>query len=123
MAELVLNGKPLGVLWKPPFRIDVTESLKPGTNQLEVSVVNLWINRMIGDEGLPEDSVRSPQGSLREWPEWLQASRPSPTGRFTFTTYRLWPGGAPLQTSGLIGPVRLLPAARVVLEPKARKAQ
>ena len=55
-AVPTLNGHELGTLWKTPFRIDATAALKPGVNRLEVKVVNLWINRMIGDEQLPEDS-------------------------------------------------------------------
>ena len=56
MAEVTLNGKNLGILWKPPYCVDVTDAVKAGENALELSVVNLWINRMIGDELLPEDS-------------------------------------------------------------------
>jgi hypothetical protein len=113
MAEVTLNGKNLGTLWKPPFRVDVTGAARPGQNRIEVRVVNLWINRMIGDEDLPEDSARNPNGSLKEWPEWLQAGKPSPAGRFTFTSYRLWKKDLPLQDSGLIGPVSLIPTVRV----------
>ena len=68
MADVKLNGKALGILWKPPFRVDVTDALKPGENTLELRVVNLWINRMIGDEQLPEDSDRNPNGKLKSWP-------------------------------------------------------
>jgi hypothetical protein len=107
MAQVKLNGKDLGILWKPPFRVDITEAAKPGENALEVKVVNLWVNRLIGDEQLPEDSPRNPNGTLKEWPQWLNEGKPSPTGRFTFTTWRLWNKSAPLQPSGLIGPVRL----------------
>ncbi len=60
MAEVSLNGQPLGILWKPPSRVDVTKALRPGDNELTVKVVNLWINRLIGDEQLPEDSDRNP---------------------------------------------------------------
>ncbi len=107
MAGVTLNGKPLGTLWKPPFRVDVTDALKPGDNVLEVKVVNLWVNRMIGDEQLPEDSARNPNGTLKEWPQWLQEGKPSPAGRYTFTSWRLWKKDSPLQESGLLGPVTL----------------
>jgi hypothetical protein len=107
MARLKLNGKDLGLLWSQPFRMDVTQTVRPGENTLEVSVVNLWVNRLIGDEQLPEDSSRNPDGTLKEWPQWLAQDSPSPTGRFTFTTWRLWKKDAPLQPSGLIGPVTL----------------
>lgn len=107
MAEVSLNGKNLGILWKPPFRVDVTDAIRDGANTLEVKVVNLWINRQIGDEFLPEDSDRNPNGTLKSWPEWLQAGKPSPTGRFTFTTWRKWKKEDPLSESGLLGPVVL----------------
>ena len=107
MADVKLNGKPLGLLWKPPFRLDVTDAVRPGDNELEIRVVNLWINRMIGDEQLPEDSARNPDGTLKAWPQWLQQGKPSPTGRLTFTSWRLWKKSDPLQPSGLIGPVKL----------------
>jgi len=102
-----LNGQDLGILWKPPFRLDVTDVLKPGDNQLEVKVVNLWINRMIGDEQLSEDSQRNGDGTLKAWPQWVREGKPSPTGRFTFTSWRLWKKDSPLVESGLLGPVTL----------------
>jgi len=107
MADVTLNGKPLGILWKPPFRVDVTGALKPGENALELRVVNLWINRMIGDEQLPEDSDREPKGTLKSWPKWLAEGKPSPTGRYTFTSWRLWKKDDPLVESGLLGPVTI----------------
>lgn len=113
MAHVTLNGKDLGVLWKPPFLVDITEVARPGANALEVKVVNLWINRMIGDEQLPEDSQRNPNGTLKEWPQWLSEGKSSPTGRYTFTSWRLWKKGDALVPSGLLGPVRLLAIERV----------
>ena len=66
MAQVTLNGKDLGILWKPPFLVDVTDVARPGANALEVKVVNLWINRLIGDEqlagGQPAQPQRHPQG-------------------------------------------------------------
>ena len=115
MAKVTLNGKELGILWKPPFRVDITDAVKPGDNQLDVSVVNLWPNRLIGDELLPEDSERQsaalhehhPSGLIKAWPQWLKDGKPSPTGRYTFVMWRLWKKDDALLESGLLGPVRL----------------
>jgi len=108
LAEVSLNGKPLGILWKPPFRVDVTRAAQPGKNKLEVKITNLWPNRLIGDEQLPDD--RQWNGKrLREWPQWVLDGKPSPTGRYTFTTWHHWTKDDALLESGLIGPVRLVP--------------
>ena len=119
IAQLKMNGKELGTLWKPPFRVEVTEAVRPGENVLEIEVVNLWPNRLIGDEQLAEDSERKSDGTLKQWPEWLQTDQSSPTGRRTFTTWRLWKKDSPLQESGLLGPVRLIPVQQ--LGPSAPK--
>jgi hypothetical protein len=110
MAEVKLNGKDLGLLWKRPFRVDLTDAAKAGDNQLEVRVTNLWPNRMIGDEHLPQDSERNKDGTLKSWPQWVLDNKPNPTGRFTFTSWRLWKASDPLLESGLIGPVTLVSA-------------
>ncbi len=83
LAELSVNGQPLGIVWKPPFRVDVTGTLKPGRNHLEIRVTNLWRNRLIGDE------------------------QPSATKRYTFITFQHYTADTPLLDSGLLGPVRL----------------
>ncbi|MGZ5566490.1 MAG: glycosyl hydrolase, partial [Limisphaerales bacterium] len=105
MADVKLNGKDLGILWKPPYRVDVTDALKIGPNDLEIKVVNLWINRQIGDESLAEDCDRNSNGTLKKWPDWVNEEKPSPTGRFTFSSWKLWHKDEPLAESGLIGPV------------------
>jgi Glycosyl hydrolases family 2, sugar binding domain len=108
MARVKFNGRDLGILWKPPYRVDITPFVKAGDNELEIQVVNLWPNRMIGDDLLPEDSERNPDGAtLKQWPQWLLDGRSSPTGRFTFSTWRLWSKQDKLIASGLIGPVTL----------------
>ena len=117
MAQVNLNGKELGILWKPPFEVDVTEALRPGTNRLEIQVVNLWVNRLIGDEFLPEDCEWRPAHLqtgrvLVHWPQWLVEGKPSPTGRVTFTPWKCWSKDSPLIESGLLGPVRIRPLAR-----------
>ena len=65
MAKVTLNGKPLGILWKPSYRVEVSDALKEGENPLEIKVVNLRITRQIGDEQLPEDSERYSSGQLK----------------------------------------------------------
>ena len=54
MARVYLNGQALGTLWTAPWQVEVTGVLKPGNNKLEIEVVNLWRNRLIGDKDLPE---------------------------------------------------------------------
>ena len=83
MAEVSLNGKSLPLLWKPPFRTEITTLLKPGENQLEIIITNEWTNRLIGDLAHPDQPVLD--------------SYTRPFG-----------GAYQLTDSGLIGPVRLL---------------
>ena len=107
MALVRVNGKDLGILWKEPFVVDITEAVRPGANRLEISVINLWVNRMIGDESLPPDSKRDGKGLLSAWPQWVLDGKPSPTGRRSFVTYPLWKKDEALQDSGLLGPVQI----------------
>ncbi|MGC8742259.1 MAG: glycosyl hydrolase [Verrucomicrobiia bacterium] len=109
MANVILNGKDLGILWKPPYRVDITEAIKSGENSLQIKVVNLWVNRLIGDQQLPPDSERNPDGTLKRFPEWVLQGKPSPTGRFTFTTWELWKKDSKPVKSGLLGPVKIIP--------------
>jgi hypothetical protein len=55
IAEVHINGVSAGDVWAPPYCLDVTSMLKPGTNRLEISVTNEFTNRIIGDKLLPED--------------------------------------------------------------------
>jgi hypothetical protein len=113
-AEVELNGKALPLLWKPPYRLDVTDAIKTGENTLQVKITNLWPNRLIGDELLPDD--REWNGiRLKEWPEWLLEGKPSPTGRFTFTTWHHWKKEDKPLPSGLLGPVCLRTVKSIAL--------
>ena len=123
IAIVKLNGKNLGILWKKPFRIDITKVAREGENELELTVVNLWPNRLIGDANLPEDcnwSGGSPNASrpvmqsLKEYPQWFLDDKKSPTGRFTFSIIKVWSKDDALRKSGLLGPVVLHTVAKVV---------
>lgn len=92
IAEVSVNGKSDGILWKPPYRIDVTDSLKPGANQLEIKVTNEWNNRIAGDRGAaPEKRVLAQAGG-----------RGGGFGGFGAR------GGGALANSGLLGPVTVI---------------
>ena len=84
MAKIKINGKYVGGVWTAPYRIEVSDVIRDGINELEVEVVNTWMNRLIGDLRLPE------------------AERP------TWAHHNSWNVHSPLQTSGLLGPVNLL---------------
>jgi len=108
MASVRLNGKDCGITWKPPYRVNISHALRAGQNKLEIEVAGTWVNRMIGDEQLPLDADWKDWETLIEWPEWFKKGRPSPTGRYTFTTARHYGKDSPLMPSGLLGPVRIL---------------
>jgi len=55
VADVTLNGKPLGILWKPPYTCDVTGLVRSGKNELKVEITNLWANRLVGDATLPRE--------------------------------------------------------------------
>lgn len=123
IAEVSLNGKNLGILWKPPYSVDVTGALKAGENILEVKVTNLWPNRLIGDEKLHPDPAldytkQKPSwaagGPIKTIPDWVKANGKSPVGRTTFLLWKFYGGDEELLPSGLLGPVKLQSAGTVV---------
>jgi hypothetical protein len=79
-----VNGRSCGIVWAPPFRVDITTAVKPGKNELEIRVINFGPNRIIGDASLPADQRR------------------------TRTNIRKFTPDTPLSASGLFGPVQLL---------------
>lgn len=108
MAEVFLNGKNLGTLWKAPYRIDISGAIRKGSNVLEIKVTNLWPNAMIGDERHPVEKEWE-GGSMREWPKWLDNPSSRASERETFSPRRVWGKDSKLLPSGLIGPVLVRP--------------
>jgi hypothetical protein len=121
LGEVIVNGRNLGILWKLPFRVDITEAVRPGDNDLEIRVTNLWPNRLIGDEQLPAENqygaVGGRSGGIAQMPEWYTRGQPKPASpRVTFTTWKHYGADSPLLESGLIGPVRLRTAMPVPVD-------
>ena len=84
MAKVKINGQYAGGAWTAPYRVDVTELVQQGDNAIEIEVVNTWVNRLIGDQRLPEKERR------------------------TWSHNNPWKADSPLQSSGLEGQVRLM---------------
>jgi len=118
IAEVTVNDRDLGILWKPPFSVDVTGAVHPGRNTLKIRVTNLWTNRLIGDELKPPRLRWTANGGPEEWPEWLKSGSPPPDdGRIAFATWRLVNRNMPLLPSGLLGPVTLRAAKTISINP------
>lgn len=84
IASVKVNGKDAGGAWTFPYRLDIGSLVKEGANTLEVRVWNNWRNRLISDERLAEEK------------------------RLTWTNIQPWKAGDELQSSGLLGPVKVI---------------
>jgi hypothetical protein len=91
VAEVFINGKSAGILWKKPYQADISQLVQPGTNDLRIEIVNLWVNRLTGD------MLSDPKGRFCKTNQ-------------SYIKSEVWPGGDEpfrLQTAGLLGPVTL----------------
>ncbi|RFS17365.1 glycosyl hydrolase [Emticicia sp. C21] len=82
IAEVIVNGRNVGTAWKKPFKLDITEAVKAGENNIQIKVTNLWVNRLIGDA--QPDAKKT-----------------------TFTTMPFYRKDGQLLPSGLLSPVNL----------------
>ncbi|WP_158796461.1 glycosyl hydrolase [Pedobacter sp. L105] len=111
MAQVFLNGKDLGILWKAPFTMEIGKYLHAGTNHLEIKVTNLWKNRLIGDERFPDDQRTNNEN---KWPDWiLDSTIHRNSKRMAFTSHKYYNKDSELQLSGLLGPVVLRSYKRI----------
>ena len=83
LAEVIINGKSQGIIWKKPFKLELKDALKSGENSIEIMVTNLWVNRLIGDQ------------------------QPDIKTKITYTTMPFYRADSPLLPSGLMGPVKV----------------
>lgn len=91
LATIRLNGRHLGTLWIPPWRLEITKALRPGNNALEIDVVNAWNNRLAGDSQLPREK------------------------RVTYLAANTVKKGTGLMSAGLMGPVTVQTVRSVVM--------
>ena len=92
IATIKLNGEDVGTLWKPPYIADITDFVQEGDNRLEVSITNLWINRLIGDEKLPPEERKTSTNLVNE---------------ARYDKIRETNADKYLRISGLLGPVKI----------------
>jgi hypothetical protein len=106
IAEVTLNGNKLGLVWLPPYRIDISDAIQAGENQLEVRVANLWANRLNRDSLLPESEryTRSNLDRIQTDPTSDSSYGRVPMGK-NRPVYTKIP---PLMKSGLFGPVQII---------------
>ncbi|MBD3265481.1 hypothetical protein GF373_02325 [bacterium] len=99
MAEITVNGKRVGIVWKPPYAIDITNAAKKGKNRLSIKVANTWNNRLVGDAKNPDQKFT--QTNIQYSEMWKVPWEKTP-----------------LKESGLMGPVKLEAVKRVVVKLK-----
>ena len=83
MARVKVNGRDAGGVWTAPYKVDITDMLRKGKNEIEIEVVNTWVNKLVGDSRLPEDE------------------------RETWSNFRTHNPNTPLQSSGLLQDVKI----------------
>ena len=94
VSRVTLNGTSLGVVWKPPYSVDITAIARPGQNECVVEVANTWNNRLIGDAAAPAGKRVTTTNLQRHFS----------------------PDASGLDPSGLLGPVRIFFAKEVPIE-------
>jgi hypothetical protein len=89
LAKVKVNGQHVGGVWTAPYRVNISKQAKAGENSLEIEVVNTWVNRLVGDRQLPKQD------------------------RITVSRYTRLDKESDMQSSGLMGPVKVVGALTV----------
>ncbi|MEN6561147.1 MAG: glycosyl hydrolase [Acidobacteriota bacterium] len=115
IAEVTVNGKDLGVVWLPPYRVEISGAVRSGSNRLEIRVANLWANRLNADSLRPESErfTRSNLDRIQTDPTSDSSYGRVPRGK-TRPVYTEIP---PLMRSGLFGPVQIIAPRESPIQP------
>lgn len=109
IAEISVNGENPVLVWKAPYRIDITSVVKAGENSITIDVTNLYPNRIIGDEYLSERYEYDEYGRIVKLPFWyVNQQADSNRERVLFIPWKYYKKTDPLLEAGLLGPVRIV---------------
>lgn len=86
-AQVFVNGRAAGAIWKPPYRLEISGLLQTGKNHLKVVVGNTAINSL-ASQSLPDYRLLNSRYGERFVPQGMDNLQPL--------------------ASGLLGPVRLI---------------
>jgi hypothetical protein len=102
LAEVWVNGKLAGTAWKPPYKVNITGAVQPGSNHIVIKSVNLWVNHLVGD-GQPGVTTKVTFAAA----DGKVAPSTPPTQRPRGATLPYRPN-APLRLFGLIDPAMIV---------------
>jgi hypothetical protein len=82
-ATVFINGQRAGAVWAPPYRVDVTDLLRDGSNEIRIDVYNTAINRLAEGGRLPDVNAVVEEYGQRFRLQDLDHLQPIPSGILT----------------------------------------